>query len=63
MPEAFHAAGAGQEVSADVVTFQSRRINRGLGLRLDQAALRGNTENSFEESGKSPFLRRRSCAF
>jgi hypothetical protein len=60
---AFRAARAGQKVTADVVTFQPRRVNRSLGLRRDQAALRGNTENSFEESVKSPFLRRRSCAF
>jgi len=62
-PVALRAAGAGQKVTADVVAFQSRRVDGGFGLGRDQAALRSNTENSFEESVKSPFLRRRSCAF
>jgi hypothetical protein len=58
-----HATGTHQKVAADVVTFQSRGVNRGLGPFLDQAALFRNTENSLEESLKSPFFRSRSCAF
>ena len=54
---------ASQKVSADVMALQSRRINRSLGARVDQAALLRNTENSREESFKSPFFRSRSCAF
>ena len=61
--ELLHPAGAGQEVSADVVALQSRRVDRSLRTLLDQAALTGNTENSGEESLKSPFFRSRSCAF
>ena len=62
-PVAFHSAGTGQKVTADVVALQAGRVNGRFRLGLDQAALRGNAENSFEESVKSPFLRRRSCAF
>lgn len=62
-PIALGSACAGQKMATDVMTLQTRRIDRGLGLRRDQAALRGNTENGLEESVKSPFLRRRSCAF
>jgi len=54
---------ASQEVPADVMAFQARGVDRGLGLLVDQAAFVGNTENSGEEPLKSPFLRSRSCAF
>jgi hypothetical protein len=62
-PIAFHSAGAGQKMTTDVVTFQARRIDRGLRSLLDQAAFVGNTENRRKESVKSPFLRSRSWAF
>lgn len=52
-----------EEMAADVMALQSRRVDRCLGAIVDQAALLCNAENSREEPLKSPFLKSRSCAF
>jgi len=57
------AADARQEVAADVMALQPRRVDRGFGIFVDQAASLCNAENSGEEPVKSPFFRSRSCAF
>ena len=62
-PELLHAAGASEKVTADVMAFQPGGVDRGLRALVDQAAFVRNTENSGEKLFKSPFFRRRSCAF
>ena len=61
-PIPFHAALAVQEVSADVMAFQSGGINAGFTLVFQQASGLGDTENSVEQPIKSPFFRSRCSA-
>lgn len=58
-PVLFHAAGAGQKVTAEMMVLDDGRINRGIGTFFDQATLLGDAENGSKQSLKSPFLRSR----
>ena len=62
-PVPFHAAGARQKVTADMMALEAGRIDGGFGSLFDQAALLGSTENGCKKSLKSPFFRSRSWAF
>ena len=58
-----HPACPGQKVATNVMTFQTRRVDRGLGALVDQAATLGNPEKDGQESLEGPFFKSRSCAF
>ena len=52
-----HPPRTGQKVATNVMTFQTRRIDRGLGALVDQAATLGNPEKDGQQSLEGPFLR------
>ena len=58
-----HPACPSQKVATNVMTFQTRRVDRGLGALVDQAATLGNPEKNGQQSLEGPFFKSRSCAF
>lgn len=62
-PVLLHPACPSQKVATDVMTFQARRVDGGLGAFVDQAATLGEPEKDGQQSLEGPFFRSRSCAF